>query len=73
MLLVLVIPLTIQLIRGAAGRIRAIDVLLLLFSVWMAVTILYHEGTARVPFAAITAIELFGGYLVGTCPCSQSD
>jgi hypothetical protein len=65
LLLIMFLPLLFKLITGAAGRIRAFDVLLILFMVWMVVTLLYHHGMARFPYAMISAVELFGGYLIG--------
>lgn len=59
------VPLLIKLLMGFAGRIRATDVLLMLFMVWMVVTLLYHHGMQRFPYAMISVVELFGGYLIG--------
>jgi hypothetical protein len=58
-------PLVMKLLRGRAGGIRSIDVFLVLFCVWLAVTLLYHEGMSRLGLVCISIIELFGGYLVG--------
>ena len=65
LLLIAFVPLLIKLLTGAAGRLRASDVLLMLFMVWMVVTFLYHHGMGRFPYAMISVVELFGGYLVG--------
>ncbi|PZQ94890.1 MAG: hypothetical protein DI533_21145 [Cereibacter sphaeroides] len=65
LLLLLFIPLMIRLFTGKAGRIRAIDILMFLFSAWMAITLLYHEGMSRIPLAGATVMEILGGYLVG--------
>jgi hypothetical protein len=59
------VPLLIRLLSGAAGKLRATDVLLMLFMVWMVVTLLYHHGMERFPYAMISVVELFGGYLIG--------
>lgn len=65
LLLVLFIPLMIRLFSGKAGRILAIDILMFLFSAWMAIVLLYHEGLGRIPLAGATVMEFLGGYLVG--------
>lgn len=41
------------------------DALMLLLSVWVALTLVFHHGTSRLPLAVISAIEFFGAYLVG--------
>ena len=64
-LLVLFLPLAFRLFSGTAGRLRAIDILLFLFSGWMVITILYSNGIARIPLAVSTLMEMLGGYLVG--------
>lgn len=65
MLLIAFVPLLIRLLTGAAGRIRTTDVVLMLFMVWMVVTLIYHHGMERFPYAMISVVEIFGGYLVG--------
>lgn len=65
LLLAVFVPLLIRLLMGAAGRFRVTDTLLMLFMVWMVVTLLYHHGIERFPYAMISVVELFGGYLVG--------
>ena len=64
-LLTMSIPLAVRLFTGAAGRLLPIDILMFIFSGWVTVVVLYHEGIGRVPFAGITAVETVGGYLVG--------
>ena len=64
-LLVCFIPLLIQLLSGAVGRIRGVDIALIASMVWIAVTLVYHHGLPLIGLAGITVIELFGGYLVG--------
>ena len=64
-LLIAFVPLFVRLVTGAAGRIRDIDILFMAFSFWMALTLVYHHGFARLPLAGITVVETFGGYLVG--------
>lgn len=65
LLLAAFVPLLLRLLTGGAGRLRAPDVLLVLFMVWMVVTLLYHHGLERLPYAMISVVELFGGYLIG--------
>ena len=65
LLLAFFVPLLVRLLSGAAGRIRAMDVFLMLFLVWMVVTLVYHHGMERFPYAMISVVELFGGYLIG--------
>ncbi|MCU0826574.1 MAG: O-antigen ligase family protein [Tabrizicola sp.] len=65
LLLATFIPLLIRLLTGAAGRIRASDVFLMLFSIWMVLTLVYHHGMERFPYAMISVVELLGGYLIG--------
>ena len=65
LLLATFVPLLFRLLSGAAGRLRAMDVLMMLFMAWIVVTLIYNNGLARFPFAMITMIELFGGYLIG--------
>ncbi len=64
-LLVLFIPLAVRLFSGAAGRIRTIDIFMFLFSGWMGIVLLYHGGMAQLPLAAMTVVEMLGGYLIG--------
>lgn len=64
-LLIMSIPLAVRLFTGAAGPLRHVDILMLVFSGWVAIVILYHEGIGRIPFAGITSVETVGGYLVG--------
>lgn len=65
LLLLVFVPLLLQLLAGKAGRIRAVDVLLMLFMAWMVVTLVYNDGMARFPYAMMSMVELFGGYLIG--------
>jgi hypothetical protein len=65
LLLLAFVPLLFRLLTGAAGRLRGHDLFLMLFMVWMVVTLLYHHGLERLPYAMISVVELLGGYLVG--------
>jgi len=64
-LLAVFVPLLLRLLQGRAGRMRAIDLLLGLHCVWVFLALSVNHGAARIPFAGITAVEIFGGYLVG--------
>ena len=64
-LLIVVVPMTVQLFSGKAGSIRAIDILLLLYCLWIGITLTVNHGIGRMPLAVISTVELFGGYLVG--------
>ena len=65
LLLVTFLPLLFRLLSGAAGKIRAMDVLIMLFMAWIVVTLVYNNGVSRFPYAMMTMVELFGGYLIG--------
>ncbi len=65
LLLASFIPLVLRLLSGASGRIRGIDIFLMLYAFWIMVTLVYHHGLSRLPLAAMTIIEVFGGYLIG--------
>jgi hypothetical protein len=64
-LLMTFIPLLLRLFSGAAGRVTATDILLMLYCLWMTLALMVVHGTERITFAGITSIELFGGYLIG--------
>lgn len=66
-LLVMFIPLTARLLSGEVGRIRAPEIFLALFCFWMVLTIVYHNGAGRLPFAVISVIEILAGYMIGRC------
>ncbi len=65
LLLIVFVPLLIRLVSGGVGRLRAPDVLLMLFMLWMLVTLIFHHGLERLPYAMISVVELLGGYLIG--------
>ncbi|MBT8408056.1 MAG: O-antigen ligase family protein [Alphaproteobacteria bacterium] len=64
-LLVAMIPLTIQVLRGAAGRVTGVDIFMLLHAFWIVIALVVVHGTERILFAGITMVELVGGYFVG--------
>ena len=64
-LLALFIPLVVRLLAGGAGRVTPVDAGMFGYAVLMVVTLIYHHGLARLPYAAALAIEMFGSYVVG--------
>ena len=65
LLMILFIPLLGRLFTGRSGKIRSIDIFLMLYSFWVLVTLVINNGLDRIPLAAITMVELFGAYLIG--------
>ena len=66
-LLVMFIPLLAQLFSGKAGKMMAVDILMMLYCLWMILSLMVTEGMDRFAFSGISAVELMGGYLVGRC------
>ena len=73
LLVAVFVPLLVRLLTGRAGRLRAIDILMLLFMAWSALTLLVHHGLARLPYAAITIVENLGAYLIGRTLVRNAD
>ena len=67
MLLGLVVPLGIRVLSGGAGRVTAVDTLMVFYGLWLFVALAVTHGTAEIAYAGITAVELLGGYFVGRC------
>jgi len=65
LMMILFVPFLVKLFAGGAGRIRTMDILMLFWGRWIILTLVYHHGPGRFPYAAITAVELVGGYLAG--------
>lgn len=59
------LPLLVALLAGRGGGVTAADGLLFGFGLWMAMTFVMHHGAERIPYTAITFVELLGGYLAG--------
>jgi hypothetical protein len=59
------LPILFVVLAGGAGRLTATDAMIFGFGIWLVITLLYHHGVERGPYAAITMIELVGGYLAG--------
>ncbi len=64
-LLVAFIPMFSLWASGRVGRLRAVDLLMLGFVLWIAVTLLVNHGTSRLELIAITTVETLGGFLAG--------
>jgi hypothetical protein len=64
-LILLVVPLTIQLAMGRYGRILATDILFFLHCAWIVVALAVNNPQQVVANAGSTGIEFLGGYLVG--------
>lgn len=64
-LLAVIVPLGWQWIRGQAGRITAVDVLMLLYCLWMSLAVVANHGLGRAVFIVNNFIDVFGAYLVG--------
>lgn len=65
LLLITFFPLLFKLFTGFAGKLRAIDFLMMMFCLWMGFLTLVHLGFSRLPLAIMSVIELLGGYLIG--------
>lgn len=64
LLLVLVVPLTLQLFSGQFGRILSTDVLFFLHIAWMTVALGVNNPSMVIGNTGAAAIEFLGGYLV---------
>lgn len=73
LLLLLVIPLTINLISGKYGRILWTDVFFFLHILWAALAIAINNPDRVVQNAGSTSIEFLGGYLVGRAYIRSTD
>ncbi|MBM9593924.1 O-antigen ligase family protein [Roseitranquillus sediminis] len=66
-LLLAFVPLFVRLVSGQVGRLNGVDICMMLFCVWMYVTLLVNNGMSRFAYSGISTVELLGGYLVGRC------
>ena len=74
LLLIVVIPLTIQLLAGRFGRVMLVDVLFFLHIGWMTVALAVNNPNLVIQNSGSTAIEFLGGYLIGrACIRSRAD
>ena len=65
LLLVLFIPFVVRLLSGAAGRVRAADMLIMAHAAWITLALMVVHGPEKIPFAGITMVELVGGFFMG--------
>ena len=64
-LLLAILPLIWQVLRGALGRLTSVDVFIVCYVVWLAISIFVQEGIERFEFATVLTIESLCGYLFG--------
>lgn len=64
-LLIAFVPLAIGFLRGAAGRITNVDVLIILYGFWMVLVMIRDLGFERIDFIIIQLVEAICGYLIG--------
>ncbi|MCA0947187.1 hypothetical protein LCM08_19875 [Salipiger pacificus] len=68
LLLVLLVPLTLRLLRGRAGRLLVSDVAMVAFCVWVFLSMVVRHGLAEaIEFGGINTIETLGAYFLGRC------
>lgn len=67
-LLALLVPCIVMWVRGRAGPIRAIDMAVVLYCVWSAISMtVVHGASASVQSSGIFFIETLGAYLLARC------
>ncbi|MCP1168397.1 O-antigen ligase family protein [Limimaricola litoreus] len=64
-LVIVTVPFLLQLLAGKAGRVTLVDVAMILFGVWVFISLYAVHGTERIAFGGSLMIELVGGYLTG--------
>jgi hypothetical protein len=64
-LLMVIVPLFLQLLRGAAGKLLLVDYLLFAHVAWMALSLIVYDPAMAVEPVGILTIEFLGAYLVG--------
>lgn len=64
-LLLAVVPLMGMWLSGRAGRVRAPDILVILFVVWSIISLTVVHGLEHIQFGSIFAIETLGAYFLG--------
>ncbi len=65
LLLVLTVPCALRVLSGRVGGVTITDTLMVLYGIWMFVSLSAVHGTERVAFAGISSVELLGGYFAG--------
>ena len=64
-LLLAILPLMWQVLRGALGRLTSVDVFIVCYVAWLATAVFVQEGLERFEFATVLTIESLCGYLFG--------
>ena len=72
-LLVMILPCLGMWIAGKAGRIRTVDIILLLFSFWCTLSLFVIHGWISVQTSGIGFIETLGPYLLARCYIRDAD
>lgn len=72
-LLIATVPFAIQCLAGKFGRVTGVDILMVIHSIWIFLSLVANHGGSVVPFAGITTVELAGGYFVGRAIVRSSD
>ncbi|AWI86509.1 hypothetical protein CEW88_22375 (plasmid) [Alloyangia pacifica] len=68
LLLVLLVPLTLRVLRGGAGRLLVSDLAMVAFCVWVFLGMTLRHGLAEaIEFGGINTIETLGAYFLGRC------
>jgi len=65
LMLILFVPMVLKFLTGQAGRVQTCDILIILFSLWMIITLVIHHGLERLNYSIISVVEMLGGYLAG--------
>ncbi|WP_353475853.1 O-antigen ligase family protein (plasmid) [Salipiger sp. H15] len=74
LLLVLIVPLTLKLLRGAAGRLLVTDVAMISLCIWVFLSMFVRHGLREaIEFSGINAIETLGAYFLGRCMIRDPD
>ncbi|MBV7379823.1 O-antigen ligase family protein [Maritimibacter dapengensis] len=64
-LIIMVVPLGINLLRGKYGRILVTDILFGLYVAWAMIALIVNNPDRVVEFVGAYAVEFLGGYLIG--------
>lgn len=65
LLIVMIIPLTLNLLRGKYGRLLATDILFLLHFAWIIIALMVNNPDRAIQSAGSMGIEFIGGYVLG--------
>lgn len=71
-LLLSLVPMALAWLSGAAGRIRATDIWVILTCLWIAVVMPLHLGAGAIEYVGINTAEMLGAYLIGRV-CIRSE